>query len=126
MDHVPERKMPARMARDAEAALLDLCASGSLDVRSWIDAGPRYFVGGLALLPSNARGVDREGLVALADALSPGITDPVEMNQWLAPSPLRASRFFPMIEERMSHVEEPHRTIKSSAGIGNRKPKTKD
>ena len=109
LDQVPERTMPARMHRDAEAVWLDLCASGSLDVRRWLDAGPRYFAAGLALLLSNARGVDREGLTALADALYPGIAEPAEMNQWLARSPLRPSRFFPMIEQRMAQLAKTRR-----------------
>lgn len=105
----PERTMPARIDRDAEAALLDLCASGSLDMRRWLDAGPRYFAGGLALLLSNARGVDRAGLIALADALYPGITEPAEMNRWLARSPLKPSRIFPMIEQRMAQIANERR-----------------
>lgn len=120
LDKVPNRTMPARMDRDAEAVWLDLCASGSLDVRRWLDAGPRYFAAGLALLLSNARGVDREGLAALADALYPGITEPVEMNQWLARSPLKPSRIFPMIEQRMTQLANARRAAKPRAGQATR------
>lgn len=122
---VSERKMPARMDRDAEAAWLDLCASGSLDVRRWLDAGPRYFAAGLALLLSTARGADREALTVLADALYAGITAPAEMNQWLARSPLKPSRILPMIEQRIAHFEAPHRTAMPRAGIGSRMPRKK-
>lgn len=120
LDQMPERTMPASMDRDAEAAWLDLCASGSLDLRRWLDAGPRYFAAGLALLLSNARGVDREGLTALADALYPGITEPAEMNQWLTRSPLKPSRIFPMIEQRMAQLANRHRAAVPRAGRATR------
>lgn len=116
LGRVPGREMPARMNRDSEAALLDLCASGSLDLRRWLDAGPRYFVAGLATLLSTARGVDQEGLSALADALYPGIHAPAEMNQWLARAPLRPSRIFPMIEQRMAQRAAAPRAARGSRG----------
>ena len=114
LGRAPGREMPARMDRDAEAALLDLCASGSLDVRRWLDAGPRYFVAGLAMLLSTVHGVDQEGLTALAGALYPGINVPAEMNQWLALSPVKPSRFFPMIEQRMAQHAAAHRPSRGS------------
>ncbi len=99
LDPALDREMPAQFGRDAEAALLDLCASGSLDVRRWLDAGPRYFMAGLAVLVSNARGTDHEGLCALAEALYPGMTEVTVWNQWLAESPVKPTRFLPMLEQ---------------------------
>lgn len=93
----PEREMPSRWDRDTEDAILKLCASGNLDVRRWLDAGPPYFMAGLATLCANDAEADRPGYLALAQALCPAIRDPAELTRWLERTPARPSRFLPML-----------------------------
>lgn len=96
------RDMPTRFARDQEEALLELCASGSLDLRRWLRAGPRYFMAGLAVLIAGMREADREGLILLGEALYPGMSQVSEFQSWLSKSPVRPSRFLPMLRQRMA------------------------
>ena len=96
-----EPGLPDKFGRTEEEALLDLCASGSLDLRRWLDAGPRWFVAGLATLIAGARGADREGLLLLSEALFPGMSGIEEFGRWLKASPLKASRFLPMLRQRI-------------------------
>lgn len=91
------REMPASLGRKEEEALLALCASGSADVARWMGAGPRYFMAGLAVLVAGRRGADREALLLLAEALFPGITTKGEFGRWLKASPVKPSRFLPML-----------------------------
>lgn len=93
----PEREMPSRWDRDTEDALVKLCASGNLDVRRWLDAGPRYFMAGLATLCANDSEADRAGYLALAQALCPAMRDPAEFARWLDCTPARPTRFLPML-----------------------------
>lgn len=92
--------MPDRWTREREDALLDLCASGSIDPEAWRAAGPAYFMGGLAVLLAGARGFLREPYLRLAEALHPGITVPAVFQGWLERSPVRAARFLPMARRR--------------------------
>ena len=94
------RDMPARFGREEEEALLLLCASGSLDLRRWLAAGPRYFMAGLAVLVAGMREADREGLLLLGEALYPGMSQVEVFRDWMAQSPLRPSRFLPMLRQR--------------------------
>jgi hypothetical protein len=96
----PDGHFPAAVDRDYEADLLDLCASGALDAEAWRAAGPAFFVAGLAVLLAGARGFDRSRFLALAERLHPGSTAPEAFAQWLARSPVRPSRFLPMLEAR--------------------------
>ena len=43
-------QFPARVDRDYEERLLDLCASRPLDLKQWDAAGPRFFMAGLAVM----------------------------------------------------------------------------
>lgn len=94
--------MPARLTRDGEERLLALAASRSLDLAAWRAAGGDYFMSGLAALLANARGLDRDGLLRLAEALHPGMTTVENFQVWLAASPLSPSRFLPMLAQRLA------------------------
>ena len=47
----------------------------------------------------SARGYDRSRYLDLAEFLHPGITAPEVFSAWLAQSPVRPSRFLPMLEK---------------------------
>lgn len=85
------------MGRDYEERLLELCASHTLDAERWASCGPRFFMAGLAVLVASADGFNRPRLLALAEQLHPGISEPAVANQWLKRSPVRPSRFLPML-----------------------------
>lgn len=95
---------PARLDRDYEACLLRLAASGRLDASEWAKAGPRFFMAGLAVMLASVDGQDRAGLLALAEQLYPGASRPHVFEQWLQGSPLRPSRFLPLLEMELRHA----------------------
>jgi DNA-binding phage protein len=88
---------PGELSRDYEHQLLMLCASGQLDPAMWAAAGPAFFMAGLAVMLASNAGADRRGLLALAETLHPGATDVSVFARWLKRSPLRPSRFLPMV-----------------------------
>lgn len=92
--------LPATFGRAQEEALLDLCASGSADVRHWLAAGPRWFMAGLAMLMARGTGPERQAMVLLAEALSPGMSTAESFSQWLERSPVEPTRFLSMLEHR--------------------------
>lgn len=96
-----EGHLPKSMERDYEDALVELCASGDVDVAVWRSAGPPFFVAGLAVLLAGERGFDREKYLRLAEALHPGVSVPEVYAGWLARTPVRAARFLPMVRQRM-------------------------
>ncbi|MDE2305723.1 MAG: hypothetical protein KGL34_09195 [Gammaproteobacteria bacterium] len=81
--------------------MLNLCRERPLDVARWRESGPAHFLAGLAVLVASAPQVDRGAWLALAEALEPGSTTVESFQQWLRDSPVRASRFLPMLAERM-------------------------
>jgi len=93
---------PEELSRDKEMELLALAASGDIDLETWKQHGPSFFVGGLAVLLACARGFDREKYMRLAEALHPGVSNPEVFAQWLESSPVRAARFLPMARKRKS------------------------
>jgi len=95
---------PEEFGRSYEAELLRLCSSRALDPARWLALGPPYFMAGLALLVSSMRGFDRRRLVALAEGLHPGISEPVVFDRWLQRSPLQPSRFLPQLEAGDAHA----------------------
>jgi hypothetical protein len=95
------REWPAQFGRAEEEALLDLCASGSLDLQPWLAAGPRYFTAGVAVMVAGMREADRPAWLALGEALYPGMSSLEEFGGWMAASPLRPSRFIPMLRQRL-------------------------
>lgn len=99
--------MPSAYGRGEEEALLDLCCAPTLDLRAWRAAGPRYFMAGVAMLLACARAMDRETLAMLAEALYPGMSSPEVFGAWLRQSPVRPSRFLPMLRQRLARASSP-------------------
>ncbi|MFN2376411.1 MAG: hypothetical protein ABR538_07730 [Candidatus Binatia bacterium] len=95
---------PATVDRGYEQRLADLVASGSFDPSVWRAAGPAFFVAGLAVLAASLQGFDRRRLLALAEQLHPGSSSTEALALWLQRSPLRPSRFAPMLRQRSRHA----------------------
>ena len=95
---------PAKLDRDYEEKLLKLCASRSLTPQRWTAVGPRFFMAGLAVMLASVVGFDRRGLLCLAEHLSPGASQPEIFARWLKHSPLRPTRFLPMLEMWVKHA----------------------
>lgn len=89
---------PALLDREYEARLLSLVAGRPRDADAWRAAGPEFFMAGLAVMLASVRGEDRAGLLALAESLYPGASEPEVFTRWLRHSPLRPSRFLPLLE----------------------------
>lgn len=98
------RHLPESMDRAYERQLLDLCASRTLDPGRWEQLGPRFFMAGLAVMLASTRDFDRRSLLALAEELHPGASDPSVFARWLKASPLRPSRFLPMASVRVKRA----------------------
>jgi hypothetical protein len=100
---VPKSKtsLPRQFSREDEEKLLVLCASRTLDLAKWRAGGSAFFMAGVAMMVAGARGADRPALLALAEALYPGMSSVDTFRAWLAKSPLRPSRFLPMLQQRM-------------------------
>jgi len=88
---------PVGISRDFEQQLLGLCVSRTLDVRRWRALGPGFFMAGLAVMLASVAGQDRRGLLALAEQLHPGVSEAAVFARWLERSPLRPSRFLPLL-----------------------------
>jgi DNA-binding phage protein len=95
---------PAAVDRDYERQLVELCASRSLALDRWIQLGPRFFMAGLAVMLASVAGYDRRALLALAELLHPGSSDPAVFARWLERSPLRPSRFLPQLSAERRHA----------------------
>jgi DNA-binding phage protein len=95
---------PRELSRDYERQLLTLCASRQLDPAVWAAAGPAFFMAGLAVMLASNVDVDRTGLLALAEILHPGATEVSVFARWLKRSPLRPSRFLPMLAMETRHA----------------------
>ena len=97
VDTTPDGHFPDRVDRDYESRLLKLAASGNCDAAAWHALGPAFFMAGLAVMLASRRGADRGALMTLADKLHPGMSHPDVFDAWLARSPLKPSRFLPML-----------------------------
>lgn len=95
---------PVSLDREYEARLLQLAASGNLAPGTWAAAGPRFFMAGLAVMMAGEPGLDRPGLLALAEHLHPGASEPAVFAHWLGRSPLRPSRFLPLLAMERKHA----------------------
>jgi DNA-binding phage protein len=100
----PDGHFPLQLSRDYEFKLLTLCSSGQLDLREWAVAGPAFFMAGLAVMLAGNAGADRRGLLALAETLHPGASEVPVLARWLKRSPLRPSRFLPMLAMQIKHA----------------------
>ena len=100
---------PDRVSREHEERLFRLCAARPLEPKQWAAAGPRFFVAGLAVMMASAAGAnqrdqDRRDLLALAERLRPGASQPEAFSLWLRRSPVRPSRFLPMLAMHEKHA----------------------
>jgi hypothetical protein len=103
-ESTPDGHFVTHVSRDYEEQLVALCASGVLDPARWESSGPRFFMAGLAVMMANARGADRRAFLALAEQLHPGASEPEVFQRWLAATPLRPSRFLPLVSVRTQHA----------------------
>jgi DNA-binding phage protein len=95
---------PIELSRDYEQQLLALCSSRTLDPHAWAGTGPGFFMAGLAVMLASNPDADRRGLLKLAESLHPGATELPVFAAWLRRSPLRPSRFLPMLTMEMKHA----------------------
>jgi len=95
---------PQHVDREYEEQLLQLCAAQPLEPSRWTAQGPRFFMAGLAVMLASVAGFDRRGMLALAESLHPGASEPAVFAQWLKRSPVRPSRFLPMLEQEVRHA----------------------
>jgi hypothetical protein len=96
-----DQLFPAHLSRDLEERLLALCAHGDVDPAHWRAMGPGFFVAGIANLVASANGLDPDGRYArLAESLHPGVRSLEAFRLWLTRSPVKPSRFLPMLRER--------------------------
>lgn len=100
----PDGHFPAQVDRDYEERLLELACSAVLDLDTWRALGPPFFMAGLAVMLASRRGADRRGLLDLAERLHPGISEPTVFSLWLERSPVRPSRFHPLLAARARHA----------------------
>jgi hypothetical protein len=103
-ESTPDGHFPQGINRNYEERLVALCSSDSLDVARWASAGPRFFMAGLAVMLASVPGRDRRGLLALAEQLHPGASDPAVFARWLERSPLRPTRFLPLLDVAVKHA----------------------
>lgn len=97
-------RYPVTLDRDYEDSLVDLCAAGDFDAARWRSVGPPFFMAGLAVMLASLPEFDRPALLRLAEALHAGSTQVDVFAIWLKGSPVRPSRFLPMVSGRMRHA----------------------
>ena len=95
---------PAKVNRRLEEQLLELCASRDFDRERWQNLGPAFFMAGLAVMVASVKGFNRSDLCALAEQLHPGSSLPEVFSLWLARSPVRPSRFLPLLSHRVQRA----------------------
>lgn len=86
-----------------EESLLALCAAAPVDVAQWRRRGDARCYAGLALMLACASGFDRPRYLALAEALDLAMMSAESFEQWLASSPVKPSRFLPLLRARLRH-----------------------
>jgi hypothetical protein len=95
---------PAYVDRKHEERLLDLAASGDVEPNRWREYGPPFFMAGLAVMIASVPEFDRRSLLDLAEALHAGSSQVGVFVLWLERSPLRPSRFLPMLQVALRHA----------------------
>ncbi|MFL6601541.1 MAG: hypothetical protein ACJ8R9_09425 [Steroidobacteraceae bacterium] len=104
-DSTADGHFPVSLNRDYEDRLVELGASGDLDPGRWAGMGPRFFMAGLAVMLASAVNGDRRRLLDLAERLHPGASEVAVFNRWLERSPLRPTRFLPLVDAaRRTHA----------------------
>jgi hypothetical protein len=97
-------RFPAQLDREYEEQLLDLCASGNVEPECWRSHGPPFFMAGLAVMVASVPEFDRRSLIDLAEALHAGSSQVGVFTLWLERSPVRPSRFLPMLSVGLRHA----------------------
>ena len=104
-DSTPDGHFPAKLDRDYEERLVELSLSSNLEPERWTGMGPRFFMAGLAVMLAGAGTNDRRGLLELAEHLHPGASGVDVFSRWLERTPLRPTRFLPLVEAaRQAHA----------------------
>jgi hypothetical protein len=103
-DRTADGHFPAKLDREYEERLVELCLSGDLEPERWSAMGPRFFMAGLAVMLASAWNRDRRALLELAERLHPGASDVDVFNRWLERSPLKPSRFLPLVDSRRARA----------------------
>lgn len=97
-------RFPAKLDRDHEEELLALCASRELDPARWRRHGPAFFMAGVAVMVASVPEFDRRALLDLAEGLHAGSSQVGVFALWLEQSPVRPSRFLPMLLVGLRHA----------------------
>jgi hypothetical protein len=100
----PDGRFPRSFERDLEERVLALVASRDLEPRRWLKVGPPFFMAGLAVMLASLDEFDRNSLLALGERLHAGISQVGVFSLWLADSPLRPSRFIPLLMTELEHA----------------------
>jgi hypothetical protein len=103
-DSVRDGRFPATFERGYEEQLIELCASRNLDAGAWAGLGPKFFMAGIAVMLASAPEFDRSALLDLAEQLHAGSSHVTVFALWLKGSPLRPSRFLPMLDVSLAHA----------------------
>jgi hypothetical protein len=99
---------PGHFDRALEERLLTLCVSGDVDPAHWRALGPTFFVAGLAAMLSCFDDLDPDDRYAkLAEVLHPGVLAFSAFRLWLHRSPVKASRFLPMLRKLRANARSP-------------------
>ena len=96
--------LPAVVDRRLETRLVDLLRSSSTCVEKWREAGPTFFLAGLAVTVASVPGFDRRSYLDLAEALHPGASEPRVFARWLTETPLPPNRLLPMLQAQLGHA----------------------
>lgn len=97
-ESTPDGHFPASVDREYEERLVELSLSSDLEPERWARMGPRFFMAGLAVMLASAGNVDRRGLLNLAEHLHPGAAEVSVFSRWLERSPVRPTRFLPLVD----------------------------
>jgi len=104
----PDGHFPTEVNRDLEERLADLCAQDETDPNQWTALAPHFFMAGLAVMLAGAPGHDRSALLELAERLHPGASEPLVFARWLERSPVRPSRFLPIVKAHLRQARARH------------------
>ena len=96
------KRARAGWSRRKEERVAALCASGDFRPSRWKRAGGSSDLAGVAVMLASSRGFDRPRMLALAEALHPGMSSAHEFEKWLAGRALDPARFLPMVRARLS------------------------
>ncbi len=100
----PDGHFPVSVDREFEERLGQLCVTRSMEPARWASLGPKFFMAGLAVMLASVPDFDRRALLSLAESLHPGVSEPEVFARWLKRSPVRPSRFLPMLEVELRHA----------------------